>query len=77
MSVDFTKMEKEQYRWVIRFLFLEGISRSDIKERLDAVNGDSSPSMATAKNWFIEFHRDRTSVFGEPRPRKRLPRRIT
>jgi len=36
-------MEKEQYRSVIRFLFLEGKSRSEIKERLDAVYGDSSP----------------------------------
>jgi len=35
---------------------------------LDAVYGDSSPSMATVKNWFNEFHRVRTSVFNEPRP---------
>jgi len=61
-------MEKEQYRSVIRFLFLEGKSRSEIKERLDAVYGDSSPSMATVKNWFNEFQRGRTSVFDEPRP---------
>ena len=44
------------------------------KERLDAVYGDSSPSMATVKNWFYEFQRGRTS----PQvPRKWLPRRIT
>lgn len=67
MSTDFRKMEKEQYRSVIRFLFLEGKSRSEIKERLDAVYGDSSPSMATVKNWFNEFQRGRTSVFDEPR----------
>ena len=60
MSADFTKMEKEQFRSVIRFLFLEGISRRDIKERLDAVYGDSS-SMGTVKNWFNEFQRGRTS----------------
>ena len=35
-------MEKEQYRSVIRFLFLEGKSRSEIKECLGAVYGDSS-----------------------------------
>ena len=52
------KRAKEQYRWVIRFLFFEGISRSEIKERLDAVYGDSSPSMATVKNWFHEFQRE-------------------
>lgn len=61
-------MEKEQYRSVIRFLFLEGKTRSEIKDRLDAVYGDSSPSMATVKNWFNEFVRGRTSVFDEPRP---------
>lgn len=61
-------MEKEQYRSVIRFLFLEGKSRSEIKNRLDTVYGDSSPSMATVKNWFNEFQRGRTSVFDEPRP---------
>ena len=52
VSADFRKMEKKQYRSVIRFLFLEGKSRSKIKERLDAVYGDSSSSMATVKNWF-------------------------
>ncbi|XP_055615357.1 uncharacterized protein LOC129761649 [Toxorhynchites rutilus septentrionalis] len=61
-------MEKEQYRSVIRSLFLDEKSRSEIKERLDAVYGDSSPSMATVKNWFNEFQRGRTSVFDEPRP---------
>jgi len=48
-------MEKEQYRCGIRFMFLEGKSRSEIKERLDAVYGDSSLSMPIVKNWFNEF----------------------
>jgi len=61
-------MEKEQYRSVIRFFFLEGKSCSENKERLDAVYGDSSPSMATVKNWFNEFQHGRTSAFNEPRP---------
>ncbi|XP_035222076.1 uncharacterized protein LOC118194963 [Stegodyphus dumicola] len=61
-------MGKEQYRSVIRFLFLEGKSCSEIKECLNAVYGDSSPSMATVKNWFNEFQRGRTSVFDEPHP---------
>jgi len=43
VTADSRKMEKEQYRPVIRFLFLEGKWRSEIKERLDAVYGDSSP----------------------------------
>ncbi len=68
MSTDLKKMEKEQYRSMIRFLFLEGKLRSEIKEWLDAVYGDCAPSMATVKNWFNEFQRGRTSVFDEPRP---------
>jgi hypothetical protein len=68
MSADFREMEKEQYQSVNRFLFLEGESRSQIKECLDAVYSDSSPSMATIKNWFNEFQHGHTSVFDEPRP---------
>jgi len=49
-------------------LVFGGKSHSEIKERLDAVYGDSSPSMATVKNWLNEFQRGRTSVFDEPRP---------
>ena len=67
VSADFTKIEKEQYRAVIRFLFLKGKSHSEIKGRLNVVYGDSSPSMGTVKNWFNEFLRGRTSVFDEPR----------
>ena len=43
---DFRKMEKERYRSVIQLLFLEGKSRSEVKEHLDAVYSDSSRSMA-------------------------------
>ena len=37
-------------------------------KRLDAVYGNSSPSMATIKNWFNEFQHGHMSVFDEPRP---------
>ena len=68
LSADFTKLENDQYRSVNRFLFLEGKSRGEIKESLDAVYGDSSNSVATVKNWFNEFQRGRKSVFDEPCP---------
>ena len=68
VEADFRKKEKEQYRSVIRFLFLEGKSRFEMRERLDPVYGASFPSMATVKNWFNVFQRGRTSVFDEPRP---------
>ena len=68
MSADFRKMEKEQSRSVIRFLFLEGKSHSEIKEHLHAVYSDYSPSTETDKNWFNEFQRGHMSVFDEPCP---------
>ena len=78
---EFYKKWKKQYRSVMRFLFLEGNSHSEIKKRLDAVYGDSSPSMATVKNWFNEFQRGRTSVrfliSHTQVPQNRIPRRIT
>jgi len=61
-------MEKEQYRSVIRFLFLDGKKCEEIKAKLDAVYGDTSPSMTTVRYWFNEFKRGRTSVFDEERP---------
>lgn len=61
-------MEKEQYRAVIRFLFLDGKKCDEIKLKLDAVYGSSSPSMTTVRFWFNEFKRGRTSIFDEDRP---------
>lgn len=61
-------MEKEQYRSVIRFLFLEGKSCEEIHVRLHAVYREHAPSMTTIRYWFNEFKRGRTSVFDEERP---------
>lgn len=47
--VDFRKIESEVYRSVIRFLFLEGKSCSEIKARLDPVYSDTFSSMARDK----------------------------
>lgn len=61
-------MEKEQYRSVIRFLFLDGKKCEEIREKLIEVYKDQSPSMTTIRYWFNEFKRGRTSVFDEDRP---------
>ncbi|KYQ48235.1 hypothetical protein ALC60_12717 [Trachymyrmex zeteki] len=61
-------MEKEQYRSVIRFLFLDGKTCEEIKTKLDAVYGNPSPSMTIVRYWFNEFKRGRSSVFDEERP---------
>ena len=61
-------MEKEQYRSVIRFLFLDGKTCEEIKIKLHAVYKDDAPSMTTIRFWFNEFKRGRTSIFDEKRP---------
>ena len=61
-------MEKEQYRSVIRFLFLDGKTCEEIKVNLHAVYKEQVPSMTTIIYWFNEFQRSRTFVFDEERP---------
>lgn len=61
-------MEKEQYRSVIRFLFLEGKTCDEIKVRMQAVYHEYAPSMTTVRYWYNEFKRGRTTVFDEDRP---------
>lgn len=61
-------MEKEQYRSAIRFLYLDGKTCEEIKDRLVDVYKDLAPSMTTVRYWFAEFKRGRTSVFDEERP---------
>lgn len=60
-------MGKEQYRSVIRFLFLDGKTCEEIKVKLHAVYKDHAPSMTTIRYWFNEFKRGQTSVFDEER----------
>ena len=61
-------MEKEQYRSVIRFLFLDGKTCKEIKEKLHAVYKDNAPSIITIRYWYNEFKRGRTSIFDEEHP---------
>lgn len=61
-------MEKEQYRSVIRFLFLDGKTCEEIKIKLQVVYKDQAPSMTTIRYWFNEFKSGRTSVLDEERP---------
>ncbi|KAG5327898.1 SETMR methyltransferase, partial [Acromyrmex heyeri] len=69
-------MEKEQYRSVIRFLFLDGKTCEEIKTKLDAVYGNSSPFMITIRYWFNEFKRGRSSVFYEERPTEEIIEKV-
>ena len=52
---------------MIRFLFLDRKTCEEIKTKLDAVYGNSSPPMTTVRYWFKEFKRGRSSVSDEER----------
>lgn len=60
-------MDKFEIRAVIKFFHLEGKSSKEIKSRLDAVLGDSSPSFSTVSFWVAEFKRGRTHTNDDPR----------
>ncbi|XP_076643528.1 histone-lysine N-methyltransferase SETMAR-like [Halictus rubicundus] len=60
-------MEKLEYRAVIKYLFLKGNTPTQIKEKLDAVYGNSAPSFTIVKFWAAEFKRGRTSLGDDER----------
>lgn len=60
-------MSKIEYRAVIKFLTKEGLTPTQIKERMDAVYGDSSPSFTTIKDWSKLFRWGRESLEDDPR----------
>ena len=60
-------MEKVEYRALIKFLHLKGKKTQEIKDELDSVYGEASPSFTTVKHWVAEYKRGRTSIFDEER----------
>jgi histone-lysine N-methyltransferase SETMAR len=61
-------LESVQYRSVIRFLFLKGKNREEIRSDLSTVYGDQCPSQATIYRWYNDFKSGRTSVVDEDKP---------
>ena len=61
------KMDKIEYRAVIKYLFLKGNTPTQIKDELDSVYGDSAPSFTTVKFWAAEFKRGRKSLGDDER----------
>src|SRR5436190_18847496 len=56
------KMDKIEYRVVIKYLFLKGNTPTQIKDELD-----SAPSFTTVKFWAAEFKRGRKSLGDDER----------
>ena len=65
---NFLKMDRVEYRAVIRFLLLEGENATNIHKRVSNVYGKSSPSYSTVASWVSEFKRGRKDLNDEPRP---------
>ena len=63
----FRKMEKSEFRVVIKHLYLKGLTQKMIKAKLDEVYGKSAPVFGTVYNWVKEFNCGRTSSIDEHR----------
>jgi histone-lysine N-methyltransferase SETMAR len=61
------KMDKIEYRAVIKFFVKEGLTPNEIHSKSIKVYGDSPPSFSTIKKWAAEFKRGRTSLEDDPR----------
>jgi transposase len=60
------KIDKIEYRAVIKFFVKEGLTPNEIHSKFLKVYGDSSRSFSTIKKWAAEFKRDRTSLEDDP-----------
>jgi transposase len=56
------KMDRTEYRAVIKFFVKEGLMTNDIHLKFVKVYGDSSPSFSTIKKWAAAFKRGHTSL---------------
>ena len=61
------KMDKIEFRAVIKYLFLKGNTPTLIKDELDSVYGDSAPPFTTVTFWAAEFKRGRKSLGDDER----------
>jgi transposase len=61
------KIDKTEYRAVIKFFVKEGLTPNDVHSKSIKVYGDAAPSFSTIKKWAAEFKRGRTSLEDDPR----------
>ena len=66
-SCVFRKMEKSEFRALIKQLYLKGLIPKEMKAELNRVHGTSAPVIASVRNWVNEFKRGRTSTNDEHR----------
>ena len=61
------KMDKIEYRAVVKFYVKEGLTLNEIHSKFITFYGDSSPSFSTIKKWAAEFKHGHTSIEDDPR----------
>jgi transposase len=61
------KMDKTEYRTVIKFFVKEGLTPNEIHSKFINVYGDTSLSFSKIKKWAADFKRGRTSLEDDPR----------
>lgn len=60
-------MDKVEYRAVIKYLTLKGLTPTQIHADMVETLVDNAPSFATVKRWAAEFKRGRESIEDDPR----------
>ena len=61
------KWKKNEFRAVVKHLYLKGLTPKEIRAELNEVHGTSAPVFATVYNWVNEFKHGRTSTKDEYR----------
>jgi histone-lysine N-methyltransferase SETMAR len=67
MSDNTLDFERKEFRSVIKYLFVKGLSGKEIFADMVKTLGDQCPSYAIIKNWVAEFKRGRSDVKDEHR----------
>ena len=60
-------MEKNEFRAVIKYLHMKGLTPKKIKAELDNVHSTSASAFAIVYNWMNEFKTSRTYTCDTPR----------
>lgn len=70
MAVYFLKMEKADFRVLIKHYFLRGKIIKYTEDKLKRYYMESAPSHGMVHKWFTEFHYGRTTTNDAERPGK-------
>ena len=65
-SCESNKLEKNEFRAVIKHFYIKGNTLKQITAGLDKIHGTSAPSFQTVYNYVNEFKRGRKSSRDEP-----------